>query len=932
MKKSSLLQQSSQRKKSVFIQQNSFSFSQSSDSDNNDIIQEVNSQNNNFNQNKQNYLMVLIENLCEKTQNFNQIQLRKICDIYKIDFKKLQELETREKKEDYIFDCMQNAIDSDVLKLNQIIDQHEHEYKIFLEKVKKSKKMQDPDLQADIDIRNVQNSDMEWMNIKTNHYPIQFYLKQILLQELEKDQNRKNVEKFEKTAQNIKKEKVNQFSEPAIDQNYEEIMAKIIWNKEYEQQFLQAKQETRHRTKAIGTTNQQVISAITPIVRSMNIEPNDKKYRFKQYYSSGPQNKREYKSLQKEYSNQAQNAQTTYENENLILNPHKNHQWITKDIENQAALKIQKGFKNFLLQKKCKACIKEIQNMKIQDVSKKVQIYVKNTQLFQNQDHSEDFQSKIIQTDKKIRKNSNKRKSTLISSKQNVSALKKQKSLTNNFIQNSNFTQNINTTQNQHSNLTSAMKQKNAYKMSRQQNGAKQIKFASVQFQSEKNLINNSDVLSTPSHSIATNNYYNNNNQFENQLNNSSQQQKDIINAYNINIQNTEPDSIKFQSNIIPQNQNKINSLNISQISHIEIPVSAFKSNQNSTTKLINNKSISSKQYQSQKINPHLKNNQSDNEWYMKKISSMSAITTQATSQNISSVNSLQRKQSVDQKLDHLKQKYSVKDKEEKQKILNQYWKKRQKNFDQAEENQNILKVKHQKLFKAAMQSNYQLLLELVQQGFDYEKRTDVCRKDLKGNTPLHYVVSKNNIDFVMWLLEKNADVNIQNKNGNTPLHIAFRNRDVEVISRLIEYGGDLNIQNNLHLTPVAYGGMDTFQQLGLENAKIRFSDQNSQLSQFDNNKLVKIFEHFDNQIIKQKEIELLSEPLFYQHRALQHGLDDIKGEIPFIQVNVTKSFGGQDKIKNEIISDKQYEQNVSEYQQKLKNQEKQRQLLERFV
>ena len=58
--------------------------------------------------------------------------------------------------------------------------------------------------------------------------------------------------------------------------------------------------------------------------------------------------------------------------------------------------------------------------------------------------------------------------------------------------------------------------------------------------------------------------------------------------------------------------------------------------------------------------------------------------------------------------------------------------------------------------------------------------------------------------DNVLWLLNNGFDINLSNANGNTPLHLVAKKGDINLIYLFVEHGADLNAQNQLGETPLS--------------------------------------------------------------------------------------------------------------------------------
>ncbi|MBL8828049.1 MAG: ankyrin repeat domain-containing protein [Planctomycetaceae bacterium] len=95
----------------------------------------------------------------------------------------------------------------------------------------------------------------------------------------------------------------------------------------------------------------------------------------------------------------------------------------------------------------------------------------------------------------------------------------------------------------------------------------------------------------------------------------------------------------------------------------------------------------------------------------------------------------------------------------------------------------------------------------LLESGADVNRATKVSILGI-GETPLHCVAGKGNLDLAEMLLKLGANPNAQNSRGNTPLHtaammsvtdVAKRERIVEL---LLKHGADPTISNENALIP----------------------------------------------------------------------------------------------------------------------------------
>lgn len=102
-------------------------------------------------------------------------------------------------------------------------------------------------------------------------------------------------------------------------------------------------------------------------------------------------------------------------------------------------------------------------------------------------------------------------------------------------------------------------------------------------------------------------------------------------------------------------------------------------------------------------------------------------------------------------------------------------------------------------IYDASRKNNTEILYLLINRGADVNK---VCH----GETPLHKVVQFGNYKFAQALLKAGAKPNIKDSiRGNTPLHYAVSRNDKAMISLLMSYGADMYITNDTGDAPARY-------------------------------------------------------------------------------------------------------------------------------
>ncbi|XP_075679412.1 85/88 kDa calcium-independent phospholipase A2-like [Dermatophagoides pteronyssinus] len=76
------------------------------------------------------------------------------------------------------------------------------------------------------------------------------------------------------------------------------------------------------------------------------------------------------------------------------------------------------------------------------------------------------------------------------------------------------------------------------------------------------------------------------------------------------------------------------------------------------------------------------------------------------------------------------------------------------------------------------------------------ENGCDLNAKDFDGNTALHIMIMKNDLNCTLSLLSNGADVNSIGSDGNTPLHLAVKIDNFALVQSLIVFGANVNQLN----------------------------------------------------------------------------------------------------------------------------------------
>ena len=84
-----------------------------------------------------------------------------------------------------------------------------------------------------------------------------------------------------------------------------------------------------------------------------------------------------------------------------------------------------------------------------------------------------------------------------------------------------------------------------------------------------------------------------------------------------------------------------------------------------------------------------------------------------------------------------------------------------------------------------------------------------VNTKDIDGETALHYVVTCNQPDAIVPLLQKGANIEAKNNQEDTPLHLAVTHYDAEMIEMLNQNNANIEAKDDEGLTPLHLAAND---------------------------------------------------------------------------------------------------------------------------
>ena len=118
----------------------------------------------------------------------------------------------------------------------------------------------------------------------------------------------------------------------------------------------------------------------------------------------------------------------------------------------------------------------------------------------------------------------------------------------------------------------------------------------------------------------------------------------------------------------------------------------------------------------------------------------------------------------------------------------------------------------------------------------------NIYKKDLNGNTPLHWACYSNAENSINFLLSFISDVNVKNNNGQTPLHICVLTENIRNIRKILKKGGDIyeedNLgRNSLKLAMECTGSKSLITKELIENKPIKLCFYNSSKKYYNNMK-----------------------------------------------------------------------------------------------
>lgn len=86
---------------------------------------------------------------------------------------------------------------------------------------------------------------------------------------------------------------------------------------------------------------------------------------------------------------------------------------------------------------------------------------------------------------------------------------------------------------------------------------------------------------------------------------------------------------------------------------------------------------------------------------------------------------------------------------------------------------------------------------------FLLNKGADINTRNYKGNSILHHLVKKFDIEQIKLFSSYGADVNLKNDKNEIPLFKAIRKSSIKIVKPLIEHGSDVIAKNKSQETPL---------------------------------------------------------------------------------------------------------------------------------
>ena len=96
------------------------------------------------------------------------------------------------------------------------------------------------------------------------------------------------------------------------------------------------------------------------------------------------------------------------------------------------------------------------------------------------------------------------------------------------------------------------------------------------------------------------------------------------------------------------------------------------------------------------------------------------------------------------------------------------------------------------------------------------EHRVSLSSRDADGDSPLHVLAWRSDVEGVELLVDAGADANAIGDMGETPLHVAIHRRCIPIVVILVRAGARTDIPSEFGATP-----LDLATEVGGEIAKI---------------------------------------------------------------------------------------------------------------